>query len=125
MQLYSWDDFIDDVQSIPSVKLKSGREDLDKERARDADIARLKAQSVQQLSTPTYRAPMWTSTPPSSMPANIVGNTYPSPYPNLPVPTTNNPMMPMQGGFNTRGMPFMRVQLTRAQILEKLSTMPQ
>jgi hypothetical protein len=121
----SWDDFIDDVQSVSSVKLKRGREDLDKERARDADIARLKAQSVQRLGVPTYRAPLRMSTPPGSMPTNIIGNTYPSSYPALPAPTMNNPMMPMRGGFNARGMPLMRAQLTRAQILEKLSAVPQ
>ncbi|KAG1818249.1 hypothetical protein EV424DRAFT_1540191 [Suillus variegatus] len=121
----SWDDFIEDVQRVPSVKLKRGREDLDKERARDADIARLKAQNVQRLSAPTYRTTFRTATPPNPMPANVVGNTYPSPYPTLSAPIMNNPMMPMRGGFNARGMPFMRAQLTRAQILEKLSATPQ
>ncbi|KAG1824887.1 uncharacterized protein BJ212DRAFT_1295945 [Suillus subaureus] len=49
-----WDEFTNDVQSIPSVKLKRGCKELDKEHTRDADIARLKAQSTQWLSTLTY-----------------------------------------------------------------------
>ncbi|KAG1889419.1 hypothetical protein F4604DRAFT_1674070 [Suillus subluteus] len=120
-----WDEFIDDVQGIPSVKLKRGREELDKERARDADIARLKAQSTQWLSTPTYRVAMRTPISSSLTTTNTLGTTYLPSYSALPVPTTNNPTMSTRGGFNARGMPFMHAQLTRAQVLEKLATMPQ
>ncbi|KAG2033712.1 hypothetical protein BDR03DRAFT_984882 [Suillus americanus] len=91
-----WDEFVDDVQGVPSVKLKRGHEELDKDRERDADIARLKAHNTQRLSTPTYR---------------VACPTYPA--------------IPARGGFNMRGVPFMRAQLTRAQILEKLAAMPQ
>ncbi|KAG1770130.1 hypothetical protein EV702DRAFT_1049455 [Suillus placidus] len=47
----SWDEFVEDVQSVPSVKIKRGRKDLDKERARDVDIARLKAQSTPSMAS--------------------------------------------------------------------------
>jgi len=66
----TWQEFVDDVENVPAVKLKRAREELDKERLRDADIARLKAQSV---STPppletngsrlAYRVPHATPSP--------------------------------------------------------------
>jgi len=140
----SWDEFVEDVQSVPSVKIKRGREDLDKERARDVDIARLKAQSMPAISSLQHQfSQMSTSalaqrpnpyrTSPrtltslnlAAMPVNGTGSMYPSPF--TPNPTMNNPMttVPMRGGFNARGTPFARTQLTRAQLLEKLSLMPQ
>ncbi|KAG2034213.1 hypothetical protein BDR03DRAFT_984557 [Suillus americanus] len=120
-----WDEFVDDVQGVPSVKLKRGHEELDKEHARDADIARFKAHNTQWLSTPTYRVAARMPIPSNVTPTNTLGTTYPPSYSTLAVPNMNNPAMPAQGGFNARGVPFMRTQLTRAQILENLAAMPQ
>jgi hypothetical protein len=111
-----WDDFIEDVQSVPSIKLKRGREDLTKERTRDADIAQLKAQNTpsmialqqqfaqmstgpQRLSVPAYR----TRAP---MTLNPTVTNYSSSLPTTsPVPFTT----PMRGTFGMRGTPFSRV----------------
>jgi hypothetical protein len=42
----SWDEFVEDIQDVLNVKLKRGHENLDKERARDAEISKLKIQST-------------------------------------------------------------------------------
>ncbi|KAG2141360.1 hypothetical protein DEU56DRAFT_911467 [Suillus clintonianus] len=129
----NWDEFIEDVQTVPSVKIKRGREDLDKERARDADIARLKAQSTPSMTTlqqqfaqlatstyrpSTYRAAVRAPTP-SNPPPLLVSN------PTNIYPFSTAPALSVRGGFNMRGTPFTRTQLTRTQILEKLSAVPQ
>ncbi|KAG1821263.1 hypothetical protein EV424DRAFT_1347018 [Suillus variegatus] len=134
-----WDEFLEDVQSISSIKLKRGREDLNKERVRDADIARLKAQpslaSLQyqfsQMSTssqwsnpPAYRASTRIPTLPTVQP-NATGIIYPAPNPSPPMPTPNTLgtfMGTGRGGFGMRGAPFTRIQLTRAQIMEREPT---
>lgn len=140
-----WDEFVEDVQSVSSVKLKRGREDLDKERVRDVDIARLKAQpslaSLQylfsQMSTssqwsnpPAYRATTRTPTLPSqaAVQPNVTGIMYPTlnSAPLMPAPNALGMLMGTgRGGFGMRGAPFTRVQLTRAQIMEKLAMAPQ
>ncbi|KAG1871824.1 hypothetical protein DFJ58DRAFT_837139 [Suillus subalutaceus] len=141
-----WDEFLEDVQSVSSVKLKRGREDLNKERARDMDIARLKAQpsltSLQyqfsQMSTngqrsnpPAYQTSMRIPTLPiqSAVQPNAAGVIYPVLNPTPPMTAPNNQVMPMGAGrgagFGMRGAPFMRMQLTRVQIMEKLAMMPQ
>ncbi|KAG1768909.1 hypothetical protein EV702DRAFT_1203113 [Suillus placidus] len=138
----SWDEFVEDVQSVPSVKIKRGCEDLDKERARYVDIARLKAQSTPSMASlqhqfsqmsasaqrpNTYRMPprMPALSNLPIMPVNSTGNTYP--FPVTPTPAINNLISaaPTRGGFSARGTPFACAQLTRVQILEKLSLMPQ
>ncbi|KAG1844997.1 hypothetical protein F4604DRAFT_1937235 [Suillus subluteus] len=40
----SWQEFLQDVESIPAVKLKRSKEDLNMNQMRDTDIAQLKAQ---------------------------------------------------------------------------------
>ncbi|KAG1835436.1 hypothetical protein EV424DRAFT_1340551 [Suillus variegatus] len=137
-----WDEFLEDVQSVSSIKLKRGREDLNKERVRDADIARLKVQpslaslqyqfsqmstSSQRSNPPAYRASTRIPTLPTVQP-NATGIIYPAPNPSPPMPTPNTLgtfMGTGRGGFGMRGAPFTRIQLTRAQIMEKLAMMPQ
>jgi len=101
----TWQVFVDDVESVPAIKLKRAREELDKERLRDADIARLKAQSaspsalslqLSQLSLdttrPTYR------------------NTLRNPIPSVPsfnyMPAPSQHSLPPRGA-GLRGSTFM------------------
>jgi len=119
----TWQEFVDDVESVPAIKLKRAREELDKERLRDADIARLKAQSaspsalslqLSQLSLDTAR-PTYRSTLRNPIPSAPSFNYMPAP--------SNRPLPPRGAGL--RGSMFMnRPALSRTQILEKLSTVP-
>ncbi|OJA10910.1 hypothetical protein AZE42_13794 [Rhizopogon vesiculosus] len=100
----TWQEFVDDVESVPAVKLKRAREELDKERLRDADIAQLKAQSVSfspalslqlsQLSLDTARS-TYRNTPRNPIPH------IPS-FNHIPIPTPINcPFLPR--GTSPRG----------------------
>ena len=122
----TWQEFVDDVESVPAIKLKRAREELDKERLRDADIARLKAQStsssalslqLSQLSLdaarPVYRSALRNPIP--SIPSIPSFNYMPTP--------SNRPLPPCGAGL--RGSTFMnRPALSRTQILEKLGVVP-
>ncbi|KAG2746616.1 hypothetical protein P692DRAFT_20886750 [Suillus brevipes Sb2] len=89
----SWDEFVEDIQDVPNVKLKRGRENLDKERARDAEISKLKMQSafVHHASTMNFPAP-----------ARMSNNLNPSLFTTAPAmpPSTN---MPTRGGYSAYG----------------------
>lgn len=47
----SWQEFLQDVESVPAIKLKRAKEDLNMNRTRDTDIAQLKAQSSSTFNT--------------------------------------------------------------------------
>ncbi|KAG2120449.1 uncharacterized protein F5147DRAFT_646953 [Suillus discolor] len=47
----SWQEFLQNVESVPAVKLKRAKEDLNMNRTRNTDIAQLKAQNLLALNT--------------------------------------------------------------------------
>ncbi|KAG2739342.1 hypothetical protein P692DRAFT_20756633 [Suillus brevipes Sb2] len=47
----SWQEFLQDIESVPAIKLKRAKEDLSMNRTRDTDIAQLKAQSSPAFNT--------------------------------------------------------------------------
>jgi hypothetical protein len=134
----TWDEFVEDIQNVPNVKLKRGREDLNKERARDAEIARLKAQSTlstsylsqqltqmsmgaQQIPSPTYRTMTRLPGANSILPL--------APVTAMPISSSNSGLQAARGGppsYNSnRGSFIPRMQLTRAQIMERATLVPQ
>ncbi|KAG2035646.1 hypothetical protein BDR03DRAFT_983494 [Suillus americanus] len=113
----TWEEFVEDIQNVPNVKLKHRQEDLDKERAHDAKIAKLKAQnmlSTSYLSQQLTQMSMGMQQMPLTMLPPLVN-------PNLPVTTRGGSLM-----FNTnRGAFTPCTQLTWAQILERAALVPQ
>ncbi|KAG1829622.1 hypothetical protein EV424DRAFT_1535638 [Suillus variegatus] len=139
----SWQEFLQDVESVPAIKLKRAKEDLNMNRTCDADITQLKAQSSSTFNTlpfqfsqmtmdnsrqvqPSYRAsrayananPFLSTTPNANLAA--------MPAQAIPVASVNRPTR--GAGSNImgwRGNMLTRPTLTRAQIMEKLNTLPQ
>jgi len=126
----SWEEFIQAVWSIPAAKLRHSKEDLEKERTRDSAIAALRQQVAQltvQASASNYQTLPRVS--PTSLPyANTVtGATTPI--------TSQGTAMPAGVPFSSaqqwrnpspyRGPPLLRAPLSRAQIVERISSTPQ
>ncbi|KAG1795829.1 hypothetical protein EV424DRAFT_1353400 [Suillus variegatus] len=139
----SWQEFLQDVESVPAVKLKRAKEDLNMNRTRDADIAQLKAQSSSAFNTlpfqfsqmtmdnsrptqPSYRASRTYANANNFLSATPSANLMAMPTQATPVATVNR--FARGAGPNAMGWrnnPFVRPTLTRAQIMEKLNTLPQ
>jgi hypothetical protein len=87
----SWDEFVEDIQDVPNVKLKRGRENLDKERARDAEISKLKMQSAVLSSSAPQQFVHHASTMNFPAPARMSNNLNPSLFTTAPAmpPSTN------------------------------------
>ncbi|KAG1798162.1 uncharacterized protein HD556DRAFT_1232622, partial [Suillus plorans] len=134
----TWEEFVEDIQKVPNVKLKRSREDLEKNRARDAEIAKLKAQNspsplllsqqFAQMSIPAQQTvpTSYCSTPRMFNP-NMSTSTFP-PVTTQPMFNVGPFMTPRNGPpvYNgTRGAFPPRTPLTRAQILERTALVPQ
>jgi hypothetical protein len=52
-----WQEFLQDIESVPAIKLKRAKEDLNMNRTRDADIAQLNAQSSPSLNMLSLQFP--------------------------------------------------------------------
>ncbi|KAG1834276.1 hypothetical protein EV424DRAFT_1532530 [Suillus variegatus] len=134
----TWEEFVEDIQKVPNVKLKHSREDLEKNQAQDAEITKLKAQNspsplllsqqFTQMSIPTQQAvPTAYCLTPQMFNPNMSTSTFP--------PVTAQPMfnvgpfiMPHNGppAYNrTRGAFPPHTPLTRVQILERTVLVPQ
>jgi hypothetical protein len=131
------------VESVPAIKLKRAKEDLNMNQTRDADIVQLKAQSSSAFNTLPFQLSQLTmDNNRIAQPSYRASQAYTNTNTFLPqVPTTNSMTMPIQLaavpptsrpargiGSNLmgwRGNPFSRASLTRAQVLEKVNVMPQ
>ncbi|KAG1818236.1 hypothetical protein EV424DRAFT_1540174 [Suillus variegatus] len=134
----TWEEFVEDIQKVPNVKLKRSREDLEKNRARDAEIAKLKAQNspsplllsqqFAQMSIPAQQTvPTSYRLTPRMFNPNMSTSTFP-PVTTQPMFNVGPFMTPRNGPpvYNgTRGAFPPRTPLTRAQILERTALVPQ
>ncbi|KAF9232043.1 hypothetical protein BU15DRAFT_81671 [Melanogaster broomeanus] len=105
----TWDELVDDIRGVPIVKLKRGREELEKQRARDVDIAQLKAHHAatsQNVAQTRSSATPYRPSPRQYQSSNLVHqNTVP--YPSFRTTPSN-------------GLPP-----SRAQVLERVASVPQ
>jgi hypothetical protein len=138
--MYStWDEFVEDIQNVPNIKIKHGQEDLNKERARDAEIAKLKAQSTlstsymsqqlshmslgaQQMPLPAYRSTSWFPNTTGIAPS-IPSPMAQTPLTNFNISAASRGGPPMYG--SSRGIYTPRASLTRAQVMERATLIPQ
>ncbi|KAF8137702.1 hypothetical protein EV363DRAFT_1446483 [Boletus edulis] len=121
-----WEEFQKDIRSVPAHKIKRGKERVDQERARDAEIAQLRAQTSATAATlqSTITQLSQLHLPPST-PYHARPQTNPR---NLPPITThhnfatqNQPYTaPVQGTWPPRRPPP-----TREQVLERVMAIPQ
>jgi hypothetical protein len=134
----TWEEFVEDIQKVPNVKLKHSREDLEKNQAQDAEIAKLETQNspsplllsqqFAQMSIPVQQAvPIAYRSMPQMFSPNMSTVTFP---PVTAQPTFNvGPFMTPHNGpsaYNgTRGTFPPCTPLTRAQILERTVLVPQ
>ncbi|KAG1813076.1 hypothetical protein DFJ58DRAFT_850688 [Suillus subalutaceus] len=135
--------FPQDVESVPAVKLKRAKEDLNMNRTRDANIAQLKAQNSSALNTiPFQFSHLSMDNGRPAQPYVRASHAYTNTIPFLTPPPNANPnaiisqgasmapiSRPVRGaGMNPmgwRGNPIMRTAFTRAQIMEKLNAVLQ
>ena len=123
-----WEEFVQAVQNVPAAKLRRSREDLEKECTRDSAIAVLRQQVAQltvRASAPVYQtSPRISPTP--SYSSSALGPAAPTSQtttslltsPLLSTPQWHNPTQ-------YRSSPSPRAPLSRAQIVERVSSTPQ
>jgi hypothetical protein len=127
----SWTEFVDNVEKVPAVKLKRAKEELDKNQMQDTGIMQLKVQNASAVMVlPFQFSQLSMDNNRSVQPLYQTPCTYTANNPFLQVPTAPAPISRPTCGIGLspmgwRGSPLAQVPLTRVQIMEKLSMVPQ
>ncbi|KIK21566.1 hypothetical protein PISMIDRAFT_103871, partial [Pisolithus microcarpus 441] len=111
----TWEEFLEAIRSVPANKLQRGQEELTKERTRDAAVVSLQQQFL-RMST---HSPATSVRAPSRIPPTMPSIPSNSPGMSSVMASANSP------GPWTRGVVPFRMALTRSQILEKATILPQ
>ncbi|KAG2059590.1 hypothetical protein BDR06DRAFT_967643 [Suillus hirtellus] len=138
-----WQEFLQDIESVPAIKLKRAKEDLNMNRMCDANIVQLKAQSSPSLNTlPLQFSQLSMDSRHIAQPYYQTSRTYANISPFLSLPSNvnvgamtaqetllalvNRPLQNTGASpMGWQGNPLTHVTFTRMQIMEKLNMVPQ
>ena len=121
----SWEDFVQAVREIPAARLRRGKEELEQNQARDSAIAVLR-QQVMQLSV--WTASQSQQSTPRLSPSPSYSNMFPAAQAytqGMPVSTTVAGSPQWRNATPLKGQPPPHIPLSRVQIVERVSGIPQ